>query len=267
MRDPYQTEEWAKIKEGFGYEVLKAGNTYLYTRRTPLGSFVDVQYPVDPADIVGNEIMKMKPISLSIFNDLQYSGSSFEGFGHERSRVSCKVDLTLSAQELWDGLKKQNRSAIRQAERKGCEFRIGKTDEDFEAFYDHYSSLAGLKHFRLLKKDVMKRTFKSPIASIYMSCVNGEPAALAFVLHSDMIARFWYGAGAPRFYVFRPSNFLHWKIILEAKSRGCLYYDLDGDSPFKASFGGKPYYQQIAVRKSLRSRLAETLVSIKRSVA
>lgn len=171
----------------------------------------------------------------------------------------------MSAEELWDNLKKQNRNAIRQAEKKGCEFRIGKTDEDFESFYNRYSSLAKLKSFRMLKKNVMWRTFRSSMSSIYMTCVKDQLAAVAFVLYSDTIARFWYGAGAPEFYTFRPSNFLHWNIIVEAKSRGCLYYDLDGSDPFKESYGGKHYHQQAIVQKSLRSKLVERLVSVKRS--
>jgi lipid II:glycine glycyltransferase (peptidoglycan interpeptide bridge formation enzyme) len=95
--------------------------------------------------------------------------------------------------------------------------------------------------------------------------VNCEPAAVAFVLYSDTVARFWYGAGIPEFYAFRPSNLLHWNIILEAKSRGCLYYDLDGSSAFKESYGAEHYPQQTIVQRSLRSRLIERLASVKRS--
>jgi CelD/BcsL family acetyltransferase involved in cellulose biosynthesis len=267
LSDPYQTDEWAKIKAEFGYDVLKVSNTYLYAKRTILGDFLEIQYPVDSSDAVGKEVRARRPISISIFNDPQYSNSSFAEYGHERTRLSCKVDLTLSNQQLWDSLKKQNRNAIRQAEKKGCELKVGKTDQDFESFYHHYSSLAKLKHFRLLRKHVMKRAFESSISSIYMACVNGEPGAVAFVLHSDTIARFWYGAGAPEFYAFRPSNFLHWNIILEAKSNGCLYYDLDGNNPFKASFGGRTFQQQLVVMNSLRSKAAKALVSIERSIA
>jgi hypothetical protein len=266
LKDPYQTDEWAKIKEEFGYDVFRAGNTYLYARRTALGDFLEIQYPVDGSSVVDKELHTIKPISISIFNDPQYSNSSFAEYGHERARLSCKVDLTSSAQELWDNLKKQNRNAIRQAEKKGCEFRVGRTDEDFELFYHHYSSLAKLKHFRLLRKNVMKRAFKTSISSIYMVYVNGEPAAVAFVLFSDTIARFWYGAGAPDFYAFRPSNFLHWHIILEAKSRGSMYYDLDGNDPFKASFGGKPYHQQLVVWNSTKSKALRKAASIKNLV-
>jgi hypothetical protein len=38
LRDPYQTEDWAKIKQEFGFKVHKAGNTYLYVRTIRIAS-------------------------------------------------------------------------------------------------------------------------------------------------------------------------------------------------------------------------------------
>ena len=267
LRDPYQTDEWAKIKQEYGFEILKAGNTYLYVQRTPLGNFADIQFPLDDEDVVGRELRRIKPIFLSIFNDPQYSGCSFDRYGRLQEKIAFKVDLTPSVQQLCDNLKKQNRNAIRQAEKKGCEFRKGTTDSDFESFYRLYSELAKLKQFGILKKELMRRVFSSPIASLYITYANGEPAAVAFVLFSDTVARFWYGAGAPEFYAFRPSNFLHWNIMLEAKSKGCTYYDLSTaskDNIFKASFGSQPCQQEAIVHSTLRSRLIKMVASVVR---
>jgi lipid II:glycine glycyltransferase (peptidoglycan interpeptide bridge formation enzyme) len=264
MSDPYQTDEWASIKKEYGYRVLRVDRTYVYVKKTSLGDFVEVQYPNDGADAVRRALKDLKPISLSIFNDLSYSGQSFVEYGPARARVTCKVELTQSREQLWDDLKKQNRNAIRQGEKKGCEFRIGKTDKDFALFYSVYSNLAKSKSFSKISKPVMRTAFSSPISAVYLATVKGEPAAAAFVLLSDTVARFWYGAGSPNFYSYRPSNFLHWNIILDAKARGCTYYDLDGATPFKASFGGKTFNQEVITAEWRRSRIFRKLATIAR---
>lgn len=265
LRDPYQTDEWAKIKQEYGFHVIRSGDTYVYAKGTPIGSFVDIQYPNDPQEVIEQTLAKSRPTSVSLLNDPQYSGNMYNPRGHEHRKTSFKVDLAPPITQLWANLKKQNRNAIRQAEKKECEFRVGTQANDFEEFYNLYHGLAKSKHFMALGRQIMYRVFRSHLSTVCIVSVHDKPASVAMVLHSDSVARFWYGAGSPQFYDFRPSNFLHWNMMLEAKSRGCLYYDLDAASPksiFKPSFGAQSYPQQSMVWGSRTGRLIRRLASI-----
>jgi hypothetical protein len=267
LRDPYQTDEWAKLKGEHGYRTLRSGNTYIYVKDILVGRFVDIQYPNDPQATMDEALEEIGPSFVQLLNDPQYSGHVFTPRGREHRKTSFKVALDRSVTQLWENLKKQNRNAIRQAERKGCEFRVGTVADDFEQFYDIYHKVAESKGFVPLSRRIIHRVFRSPLSKTYVVSVHDKPASVAMVLHSDSVARFWYGAGSPQFYEFRPSNFLHWNIMLAAKSRGCLYYDLDVASPesiFKPSFGAQSYPQQSMVWGSATGRLIKRLTSILR---
>lgn len=55
-----------------------------------------------------------------------------------------------------------------------------------------------------------------------------EPASVHFVLFFGKTATYLYGASRTKHMSAKVDTYLHWKAMLEAKRRGCEYYDLGG---------------------------------------
>jgi lipid II:glycine glycyltransferase (peptidoglycan interpeptide bridge formation enzyme) len=174
---------------------------------------------------------------------------------------------------LWERLSRGNRKHINQAQEKKVCVKSENTDLAFNKFWSVYSNLAQKKNFHILQRTVMRRVSQLAIASLYVAYVHERPAAVAIVLHSDSVARYWYGAGDPDYYSYRPSNLLHWQVMVDMKNAGCSVYDLGGSSPtntFKAGFGARLCEQEKAEYRTLKgemlARIPQRLIPVLKKV-
>lgn len=254
LYDGYQSDVIAELRRSLGTTSIQAGKTYVTTQGNSYERFMNIDYPRDSLQTISDALHEHTFYKLRIYNDPQYSGELMAPKWRGKVREnpiygiqSFKVDLSQSEDQLWRGMHKSHRNAIRLAEKAGCMFLpIDRFNEAaFQKFYAMYANLGQVKNFKTVKDEGLHGIYKSGLGQIYF--VGHQYVvphlATAFILHSPgKVSRFQFGAGPKEFYKYHPSNLLHWKIILDCKAKGQLWYDMGGasnDNIFKRHFGGK----------------------------
>jgi hypothetical protein len=167
------------------------------------------------------------------------------------NRVSLRLNVTKSEDELLARLRKATRYDVRRAERAELIAEPSKQPSDAKEFLRLYKSLAERKGFSPDPEDHVLAIIR---------WLETEPARGALLLARDRAAvvggavivrsgkRCWYVWGASdKNDRFSAGQLLQWRAILWAKAHGCTEYDFGGYTPhatsgpawFKEGFGGE----------------------------
>lgn len=155
------------------------------------------------------------------------------------------VSLKGSEAEIAASFHPSTRSNLHRAERRGVTvaMKTKLTSEDHTAFSlmmrDTIARNSGknaypdARYFQSLFTSISfadktnhNQDFLS-LTAFYGYC-NHEPASAHFVLFFGKTATYLYGASRTKHMSAKVDTYLHWKGMLEARRRGCEYYDLGG---------------------------------------
>ena len=198
----------------------------------------------------------------------------------DKGRVSLRLDLAKSEEEILAGLRKSTRYEVRRAERVGVNVEPSQEAADVEEFLKLYSRLGGRKNFVTDSPDHLRGIIQ---------WLMTDPSRGALLLARDQASiaggavivrcgkRCWYVWGASDQHDrFSAGHLLQWRAILWAKAQDCTEYDFGGYTPgatsgpawFKEGFGGDVVHFVPAHRRVLRRgycRLSETLSKLRSS--
>ena len=181
-------------------------------------------------------------------------------------RVSLRLNLSKSEDELLAGLRKNTRYDVRRAERAEVKVEPSHGPSDADEFLRLYKSLAKRKGFSSDPEDHVLGIIR---------WLENDPARGALLLARDGAAvvggavivrsgkRCWYVWGASDKYDrFSAGQLLQWRAILWAKANGCTEYDFGGYTPdaisgpawFKEGFGGETVRFVPVLRNVFRPR-------------
>ncbi|MBI2054724.1 MAG: peptidoglycan bridge formation glycyltransferase FemA/FemB family protein [Candidatus Sungbacteria bacterium] len=164
-------------------------------------------------------------------------------------RETVLIDLTKSDDELLRGMHEKTRYNIRVAERHGVAVEERGT-EAVEEFYKLLSATAKRDGFHLHPKSHYEHLLFSNSRELenrlFFAVYKKEVAAAALVNFYKGTATYLHGASNYELRNVMAPYLLHWRIIQEARRRGCATYDLwgideikwPGISRFKKGFGG-----------------------------
>ncbi|MGB7957492.1 MAG: peptidoglycan bridge formation glycyltransferase FemA/FemB family protein [Minisyncoccia bacterium] len=160
-------------------------------------------------------------------------------------RYNAMVSLDGSEAEIAASFHPSTRSNLHRAEKRGVKavVKVEVTPADYDAF-------------SLMKKDTIARNsgknaypsdryFQSLFATVpflakdnrdenvlslaaFYGYHEGVPASAHFVLFFGKTATYLYGASHTAHLNSKVDTYLHWQAMIEAKRRGCRYYDLGG---------------------------------------
>lgn len=197
------------------------------------------------------------------------SNHIFEELGFRKSRSNVQprktliLDLAKSDEELLEEMHPKTRYNIRLARKKGVVVRgwPGRSaGERFEIFWRLMLQTASRDKIRTFPKSRYRRVFDilgkiDPPAGgceLYTAeCVSPEGVneilASIFVVRWGEAATYLYGASSGRFRNLMAPYLIQWEAILDAKIKGCKYYDFwgvderkwSGVTRFKKGFGGE----------------------------
>lgn len=166
-------------------------------------------------------------------------------------RISMRLDLTASPDDLLRRFRSTTRYKIRKAERAEVIVEPAKTAGDVDQFLEVYARMTGRKGYLADSPEHLRRIIQWLIA---------EPArgALLLARHHNSVAggavivragkRCWYVWGAnDRSELFSAGHIVQWQAILWAQQHGCTEYDFGGYTPgatsgpawFKEGFAGQ----------------------------
>jgi hypothetical protein len=166
------------------------------------------------------------------------------------------LELSSDEDELLARMKPKTRYNIRLAEKKGVEVIEG-TERDLDLWYDLYRETSLRDRIALHDREYYRTLFRVHRASgtgglkLLLARAEGEVIAGIVMLIHENRATYLYGASSNRKRNLMPAYALQWYAIREAKSAGCLSYDMFGIPPdddpahpmhglyrFKTGFGG-----------------------------
>lgn len=139
------------------------------------------------------------------------------------------LDLSCSIEELWMKMHSKHRNVIRNAEKKGCELKIGINQ--LNVFYDLYVETMKrgslpfypFEYFLSLKKNMKDSNLICVVAYF-----NNKAQGALLMPYSIYGAYYIYGSSAENVELTGINNYMHWEVIKFLKKNGVLRYDFVG---------------------------------------
>jgi len=216
--DAFQTEKYAKFWEDRGCRSeLREGNLFLLKRKFGL-TYAVCAYP---STEIGSSVLK------DTFCEVRESRWKLpKSFVNNCSQsVKISLDGPNNVEKIWASLRKHNRNAIRQAEKRGTWFTESKTSCD-EVFMNIYEQTASRKDFKMVKKQILVDYLDADFCKTYLVGVGEKTIGAYAVFEGEGVARYYAGGFLYDFQQFRPNNFAHWNIILHYVNKGFSSYDM-----------------------------------------
>lgn len=189
-----------------------------------------------------------------LFKDLRFRESPI----HMHSELAWILDVQPTEDELLMNMRKTTRYCIRKAEKDGVEIVVSDKSDDIELFWQVYKETVDRQNFTPFSKNYLKSEFeifaRDGGALFFFAKYNNEIVAAAMIIFYQGSAFYHHGASTHKYPKITAPYLLQWRVIQEAKKRGCRNYDFWGISPedkpkhpwaglslFKKGFGGQSF--------------------------
>jgi len=194
-------------------------------------------------------IILLQPTSES---SILQAAMSAAGFGPApidiTTPATVEISLKPEVEALFAALRSSRRRNIRKAEKAGLKVRRGGAD-DVGTFLDLHRNTANRQGFEAISEAYLTRQWEvlgeAGTMSIYLAELDGQPMSAATVTTFGDRAVFKLAGLAESKLArdVRASDYLHWRVMVDAKERGFQYYDLGGFEKEAAKIiaaGGEP---------------------------
>ena len=191
---------------------------------------------------------------------------------HMHPELSWILDITKSEEQLLKEMRKTTRYTIKKMEKEGVEITQSSDAADMEQFWSVYEATFERQQFTPFGKEYLGTEFalynKDDQAVFFFGKFKGEVVAAAIIIFYNGQA-FYHHSGSRAGAGSNVSYLLQWRVIQEAKRRGCTLYNFWGIAPedkpnhawtglslFKKGFGGFAEAYLHAQDKPLTTRYA-----------
>jgi lipid II:glycine glycyltransferase (peptidoglycan interpeptide bridge formation enzyme) len=193
-----------------------------------------VQAVLDLLASVRPSVLVLQPASLD-----EPLGETLAAAGFTRAPIdvvpaaTVEVDLARQPDEIMAAMRSSRRRNIRKAERAGLEVRRGG-DADIAMFRELHALTAERQGFVPMSLDYLLRQWEvlSPSGALrlYIADLEGEALSAATVsaFGDRMVFRLAGLSENPAARETRASDYLHWRVLCEARDEGFAFYDLGG---------------------------------------
>ena len=194
------------------------------------------------------------------------------------------IDLRQGEKNIWDGMEKRARNAVRKAEKMNVICRLANQDSDLDAYYRLHSETYGRSAINPHPKDYFKAIwtdfYAKDLALILVAEINGEiVAADNFGIYKNA-AIYWTGASSQKGLESQAGSLLQWIAMRHMIENSLEWYEtgeafphvqegkLKGLNDFKQEFGGKlyPYYRGRFIFKRKANWVYQSLSNLKKAL-
>lgn len=275
MSNIFQTPEWAKFKTETGYEKFyEIDGVFVLQKKLPLGRTMLYSPMMSKAQVESGELKvesligKVKQIAKenkSIFYRTEFDIASsynlsptsynlIRAFEEMQPEHTLILNITKNDEDILVQMKQKGRYNIKVAEKHGVTVKKSRKVEDFYKLYEQTAKRQRItyrnqQYFQKLLDNLEPKGY----AELFVACAeNGQVLAAAIISFYNHRATYLFGASSDEMRNVMAPYLLHWKIIAEAKRRGCNEYDFFGIAPddnekhpwagvtrFKKQFGGR----------------------------
>jgi len=196
----------------------------------------------------------------SLLLDTEENRAMFKNIGfrnapiHQHPELSWMIDIEKDEEEILKEMRKTTRHAIRKGEKDGVKITLSNNKDDLGKFWTLYEETVKRQHFTPFSKRYLEKEFDafSENDRILLGFAEWQEKIVsgAFIVFSKDGAYYHHGASLHTGNT-PTSQLLQWNLILNAKKRGCKYYNFWGIAPenkdkhpwagisvFKKGFGG-----------------------------
>src|SRR3989344_5635442 len=191
---------------------------------------------------------------------------------HMHPELSWILDISKPEEQLLKEMRKTTRYTIKKMEKEGVEITQDADPAAMEQFWSIYESTFERQQFTPFSKNYLQTEFelysKDGQAVFFFGAHKGETVAAAIIIFWGGQA-FYHHSGSKAGAGSNVSYLLQWRVIQEAKKRGCTLYNFWGIAPedkpshawvglslFKKGFGGFAEAYLHAQDKPLTTRYA-----------
>jgi hypothetical protein len=168
---------------------------------------------------------------------------TFACLGPTFERETVPVDLTQTADEIWEGLEGRNQRAINQALDTDLQVAPSQDPIDIAAFHDIYTNAMEARdasaHYRF-DLSFFERILETELFSLVIARYHGEVVGGFVIAQNDRIAHHYLSASDPDYWDMRVNNLLCYTSLMEMRDRGLEIFDFQGGRPgvfrFKKGF-------------------------------
>jgi FemAB-related protein (PEP-CTERM system-associated) len=199
-------------------------------------------------DLLLNEAIKIAREENVKHIELRHINHVINGLPVKTTKVSMRLELFSSSDNLWKSFSSKLRSQIKKPQKEGMYIRIGRDDE-LDNFYKVFSinmrDLGTPVYSKTFFKNILKEfSEKTCICTTYTK--EGKAVASGFLVgFKDMLEIPW--ASSLRNYSYlSPNMFLYWSVLKFACENGYRVFDFGRSTPgegtykFKEQWGAKP---------------------------
>lgn len=180
---------------------------------------------------------------------------------HILAENTWMLDVAPSEEDLMNGMAKKHRNLVRRAQKDGVEIVRSTNIDDLKHFYPLYEETYKRHKFVPFSKKYIESEFnafkKDDQVVIFLGKYDDTILSVAVMYYYGNMGIYRHSASTSE-HQYRKvpiAYLLQWEAILEAKKRGCKYYNFWGVAPenaskkhpfygithFKKGFGGKQY--------------------------
>jgi len=279
--------EWGEFQETQGQKIYRLGlrneagdliaaalfifikakrGAFLFCPHGPL-----IKLGIDAEMVVGDMLAEAKKVAEQencsfirispLFLDTEANRRIFKVLGfrdapiHMHPELAWMVDVTGEPEQILAGMRKTTRQAIKKAESAGVTIKLSSRKDDLKTFFEIYDETVKRQHFTPFSRDFFTKEFEIFSADnnvlLGLAFFEDKPVACAFIVFDENAGYYHHGASTHVSSKVSAAQYLQWKIILEAKQRGCGFYNFWGIAPedkpkhpwtglsiFKKGFGG-----------------------------
>lgn len=209
------------------------------------------------------------PESRSVYRSLGFRDAPI----HMHPELSWMLDVSKDEEDLLRDMRKTTRYLVKKMEKEGVEITQSNNPADIEKFWTVYQATVQRQHFTPFNKEYLRKEFELFAADnqalFFFGAHQGECIAAAIIIFYNGQAFYHHSGSIQKSKDINASYLLQWRVIQEAKKRGCTLYNFWGISPadrpkhpwaglslFKKGFGGFAEAYLHAQDKPLTSKYA-----------
>jgi len=259
-----QSEIWEKVQQAEGKKTVRLSDSFFIEQTLP---FVGRYWycPRGPkcknqeSKIVNQELrnileeanknnigwIRIEPLQVQDDSNLMHThkdtlhAEAFKGLNVRKSphdmqpRQTFCIDISKSEEDLLKEMKSKTRYNIRLAQKRGVEVFSTYEEKYLDIFYalvQSTSKRAGITPHPLRHYRDMLRAIPEENISLYIAKYKDEIIAANLIIFYEDTAIYLHGGSSDEYRNVMAPFLLQWQAILDAKERGCAWYDFGGVS-------------------------------------
>jgi len=184
---------------------------------------------------------------------------TFECLSPAHNRQTVPVDLSGTAEDVWEGYEERNQRAIRQA--RETDLVVESTDDptDIAGFHDIYTNAMDARdaapHYRF-DQSFFETLLETDLFSLLVARHEGELVGGFVAAHDEKRGFHYLSASNPDFWDMRVNNLMYHEVVIYMQETGRELFDFQGGRPgvFKFKKGFSPDRGEFYIGRNVHDR-------------